>query len=102
MPWYVVDPTEAAKAGTKVVRVGIPYLPDEIPYEEILGRAFSDPASRDWMASGGVVVIATDGGYKVLQRLMDGAVDMPEHVVRRGLFSLAQDRQAAALRWQSE
>lgn len=102
MSWKVVDPTLAAKGGSQIARVDIPYFPDEIDYEEILGRAFSDPASRDFMASGGVVVLANSDGYDELKRLMDGAIDVPEKDVRETLVRLALVRNVVALRWTSD
>jgi len=103
MSWQVVDPGEAIRGDTQVARVGIDFFPDHIGYEEILGRAFSDPASRDWMASGGVIVLATPDAYSVLQRLMTNSqVDVPERTMREELAKLALERKIVVLRWLRE
>jgi hypothetical protein len=102
MSWTVVDPTQAAGPDTKVARVDVPYFPDGIEYEEILGRAFSDPTNRDWMASGGVIVLANDEGYSKLEKLMNNdQVNVPERTVKEELTKLALERRIVVLRWLS-
>jgi hypothetical protein len=100
MAWTVVDPTSAMRSDTKVARVDVPYFPDEIEYEQIMGRAYSDPSSRDWMASGGSLILATPGAYSKLERLMNNSqVNVPERTMREETTKLALERQIVVLRW---
>lgn len=78
MTWRVVSPEEAQKRDVKVVRVQVPSFPDDIDYERILGRAFTDPSSLDWLASGGVVILATPDAFDAVKRTR-------EMSTRRGL-----------------
>lgn len=102
MSWKVIDPTIAAGPKTIVARVDIPFFPDEIEYEEIIGRAFSDPSSRDFMASGGVIVLGTNEGYEALMKLMASSVAVPERTVKEKLLELAIARKIAVLRWSKD
>lgn len=100
MSWVVVDPKYATRDGVKVARVEVPYFPDEVQYEELLGTAFSGEAFADWLLSNGVVILATGRAYESLERLMGSDVtDVPESAVRDEVAKLAIERQCVVLRW---
>lgn len=96
--WVVCDPRDAAQADTRVVVVDVPHFADEVDYEGILGRHLTDPASLDWFASGGVLVLATVAGGEELRLLAGSYGPSAYQGVRHGLERLALERQMVALR----
>jgi hypothetical protein len=99
VPWIVVDPRYSAQSGVKVVRCKVPYFPDDIDYEGILGNAFQGDDVREWRDQVGLIILATELGYGELEKLMDGPVDVTELSVREETKKLALERQAVVLRW---
>ena len=100
MSWMVVDPKYSTTEGTKVARVGVPFFPDHIEYEQIMGRAFEGEEFRAWRERGGVVILATEEGYQKLESLMGSQfADVPEMTVRNECTKLALERQVVVLRW---
>ena len=99
MSWMVVDPKYATTSGVKVARVDVPFFPDHVQYEAILGRAFEDVQFDFWKREVGVLIIATGEGYEKLEQVMGGSTDVPESTVRNECVRLALERQIVVLRW---
>lgn len=100
MGWIVIDPRHATVAGVKVARVGVPYFPDEIEYETIMGRAFDGPEFDEWRKETGIVILATDEGYQKLEQLIGSQfADVPELTIREETKKLCLERQAVVLKW---
>lgn len=100
MTWHVVDTAVAARSPSRFVAADIPSLPDHVDYEEIVGRAFSDPSSRDFLLSGGVVVIACgEETLAELRRLGDRAHLLRREGVESELRRIGLERRAVALQW---
>lgn len=98
--WTVTAPATATTHDTRVVRVDVPFFPDGIEYEDILGRAFSSPADRDWMASGGVVILAVPDAYQKLESMVGaGETLVTERGIQEECLKLALERQIVCLRW---
>lgn len=98
MSWTVVDPKVAARRDTKIITVDVPLFTDEMPLEDVMGRHLSDPASLDWLASGGVVLLATRRAAESLRSTARNAYLATEAGVRGELDRLARERQVVALR----
>lgn len=100
MTWVVVDPKYAMSSTTKVVRIDVPYFPDEISYEEILGKAFAGDDYGEWRRQGGSLLLATPPAYGKLEKLMSGEWgDVPESTMREETRALCLERQAVVLKW---
>lgn len=100
MSWMVVDPRHATNSGTKVARVAVPYFPDEIEYEKILGEAFQGDEFLEWRNSDAVLILATEEAYTKLEQLMSSQfADVPEITVREETRKLCLERQAVVLKW---
>lgn len=97
MSWTVVSPVLAETSRkTAVVETNVPYFPDEIDYEELLGQAFASPTDRDRLASGMLVIMATQDGAMQMHKIYDAPVVVP---FRDTLVRLALHRQIVVLRW---
>ena len=96
--WRVANPREAAQANTVVVECDVPYFQDEMPLEDIMGRAFDDPASRDFFASGGVVLLCTGEGARQARALAEGSGYLAPGSLAGELERLALQRQVVCLR----
>lgn len=100
MSWVIVDTGLAARSDVRIVKVDVPEFPDRIDYEGILGRAFDRPADRDFLASGGMVLLATENGFRRLRILAERSGMLRMQGMREELRKIGLDRQAAALRWE--
>lgn len=96
--WTVVDPGKVTTKMTRVLRVDVPQFTDEIPYEDILGRHMTDPASLDWMASGGCVILANPEAYDDIQMYTELLVLGPQALLDE-LREMCLARKAVCLRW---
>ena len=100
MTWVVVDPKYAMDSNTKVVRIDVPYFPDEIDYEKIIGSAFEGDEYGEWRRQGGSLLLATPPSYEKLEQLMGGGWgDIPESAMANEVRSLCLERQAVVLKW---